>query len=71
MLNRIRTLKKHEDGAVTVDWIVLTAATVGIAAVTIVFFGQPVRDLDTNAGQSLSNADVADTITLRYDATDP
>ncbi|MEM6309626.1 MAG: hypothetical protein AAF754_06215 [Pseudomonadota bacterium] len=34
MLNRIHTFLKKDDGAVTVDWVVLTAAVValGVAA---------------------------------------
>lgn len=30
MLNLIKTLRADEDGAVTVDWVVLTAAIVGL-----------------------------------------
>ena len=31
MLNFIKTFRADEDGAVTVDWVVLTAAVVGMA----------------------------------------
>ncbi len=31
MLNFLKTFHKDEDGAVTVDWVVLTAAVVGLA----------------------------------------
>ncbi len=31
MLNFLKTFRKDEDGAVTVDWVVLTAAVVGLA----------------------------------------
>ncbi|CUH75712.1 hypothetical protein [Tropicibacter naphthalenivorans] len=31
MLNFIKTFRASEDGAVTVDWVVLTAAVVGLA----------------------------------------
>ncbi len=31
MLNFIKNFRKDEDGAVTVDWVVLTAAVVGLA----------------------------------------
>ena len=31
MMNFIKNFKKDEDGAVTVDWVVLTAAVVGLA----------------------------------------
>lgn len=31
MINFIKNFRKDEDGAVTVDWVVLTAAIVGLA----------------------------------------
>ncbi|MEX3316894.1 Flp family type IVb pilin [Sulfitobacter sp. PS-8MA] len=31
MMNFIKNFRKDEDGAVTVDWVVLTAAIVGLA----------------------------------------
>lgn len=31
MINFIKNFRKDEDGAVTVDWVVLTAAVVGLA----------------------------------------
>ncbi|MBR9653031.1 Flp family type IVb pilin [Thalassovita aquimarina] len=41
MIKFIKNFRKDEDGAVTVDWVVLTAAVVGlgIAAVTTVSGG--------------------------------
>ena len=35
MLNFIKNFRRDEDGAVTVDWVVLTAAMVGIAIAII------------------------------------
>ncbi len=35
MLNFIKNFRHDEDGAVTVDWVVLTAAMVGIAIAII------------------------------------
>lgn len=35
MLNRILNFFRKEDGAVTVDWVVLTAAVVALAGVAI------------------------------------
>jgi Flp pilus assembly pilin Flp len=32
MMNFIKNFRKDEDGAVTVDWVVLTAAVVALAA---------------------------------------
>ncbi|GAD54597.1 MAG: Flp pilus assembly pilin Flp [Limimaricola cinnabarinus] len=35
MLNFFKTFAKDEDGAVTVDWVVLTAAIVGLGVVIL------------------------------------
>ena len=35
MLNFIKNFRRDEDGAVTVDWVVLTAALVGIGIAVI------------------------------------
>ena len=35
MLNRIRSFSKNEDGAVTVDWVVLCAAVVALAVAIV------------------------------------
>ena len=35
MLNFIKTFRADEDGAVTVDWVVLTAAVVGLGIVVL------------------------------------
>ena len=34
-LNLVKRFNKDEDGAVTVDWVVLTAATVGLGLLVI------------------------------------
>lgn len=70
MFKRTILFCKREDGAVTVDWVVLTAAIVGIAAGVFVVFHQPVRDLDARSGAALSGIDVADEISVRFDAPD-
>ncbi|WP_199519998.1 hypothetical protein [Ruegeria atlantica] len=48
----------------------MTAAIVGIAAGVFVVFHQPVRDLDAKSGAALSGIDVADEISVRFDAPD-
>ncbi|MCF3593698.1 hypothetical protein LZG00_06770 [Rhodobacteraceae bacterium LMO-12] len=35
MMNFIKNFRNDEDGAVTVDWVVLTAAVVGLAVAAI------------------------------------
>ena len=56
MLNRITQFSRHEDGAVTIDWVVLTAALVGMGGLLAVHFAQPVRTIDSNVGQALTSA---------------
>ncbi|MEO0370322.1 MAG: hypothetical protein AAF231_02600 [Pseudomonadota bacterium] len=53
---------KDEDGAITVDWIVLTAAVVGLAAVgggsindAVTALGSDISD--ETSGQSVNNGD--------------
>jgi Flp pilus assembly pilin Flp len=36
MLNKIKNFARDEDGAITVDWVVLTAAVCGLAVAAIV-----------------------------------
>ncbi|MFG6560282.1 Flp family type IVb pilin [Sulfitobacter sp. 1A15299] len=40
MMNFIKNFRKDEDGAVTVDWVVLTAAIVGLAVVAFNTIGE-------------------------------
>ena len=37
MMKFIKNFRKDEDGAVTVDWVVLTAAVVGLADAALLF----------------------------------
>ena len=61
MINFIKNFRKDEDGAVTVDWVVLTAAIVGlgIAAVTTVSNGidAAATDLVTDLGTASDSAE--------------
>lgn len=43
-----------ESGAVTVDWVVLTAAIVGLGAVVMTTVGGGVEDMSSNLAGSLS-----------------
>ncbi len=60
MIKFIKNFRKDEDGAVTVDWVVLTAAVVGlgIAAVTTVRSGidTAATTLTTDLGTSMTEA---------------
>ncbi|WP_127107162.1 hypothetical protein [Pararhodobacter zhoushanensis] len=56
------TLKRwlqNEDGAVTVDWVVLTAAVVGLGIASVAAVSTGTGSLGTSISDSLSNASVA------------
>lgn len=62
MFPLLRVVIEDEDGAVTVDWIVLTAAAVGLAAAGGISAGLGVGTASTNvsngvAAVPVSNAD--------------
>lgn len=50
MFNTIIKFAKSEDGAVTVDWVVLTAALVGLGIAVIVLVGSTTADTSTSIG---------------------
>ena len=52
MLNMIKNFKNDESGAVTVDWVVLTAAVVGLALLVISQVGGAI----TTAGGTIANS---------------
>ena len=56
MIKFIKNFRKDEDGAVTVDWVVLTAAVVGLAAVAYNAIGTGTRDISDNVGANLTTA---------------
>lgn len=49
MFNFIKNFRKDEDGAVTVDWVVLTAAIVALAVVAFDTIGSNANALITSA----------------------
>ena len=49
MINFIKTFRQDEDGAVTVDWVVLTAAVVGLAVAAY-------TTIETNSQALIDNA---------------
>lgn len=57
-----RKLIKHiaasEDGAVTVDWVVLTAAVVGLAGVVIIGIQGSASSVGDGVGDYLTNSEV-------------
>ncbi|ETX30963.1 hypothetical protein RISW2_00865 [Roseivivax isoporae LMG 25204] len=53
MFERITTFMKDQDGAVTVDWVVLTAAIVGLAISAYTILGGQTMDLVETASTSI------------------
>ncbi|MFC6637251.1 hypothetical protein GV827_12840 [Sulfitobacter sp. JBTF-M27] len=53
MMNFIKNFRKDEDGAVTVDWVVLTAAVVGLAVAAYSSIEAGAENLTSNTGTFL------------------
>jgi len=64
LTSRIKTFAADDSGAVTVDWVVLTAAIVGLGLAVITSVRSGVSSLGTNISNSLSSASVATLGTL-------
>ena len=55
---RVRRFSRDEDGATTVDWVVLTAAIVGLAAGVILVFSNESNSYAQRLGDHLSTMDI-------------
>ena len=55
MMNFIKNFRKDEDGAVTVDWVVLTAAVVGLAVVAYNTIGDNTETLTRNIATEIGD----------------
>ena len=58
MTNMIKNFAADESGAVTVDWVVLTAAIVGLGIAVMASVSTGVNDLGTDISTALSGATV-------------
>ena len=63
-LAKMKTFAADESGAVTVDWVVLTAAIVGLGLAVITSVRSGVQSLGTDIQNSLTSASVASLGTL-------
>ena len=54
----IKNFHNDESGAVTVDWVVLTAAIVGLGIAVVASVGGGVGSLGSNISNALSGANV-------------
>ena len=61
MLNAIKTYLNDESGAVTVDWVVLTAAIVGLGILVITTVGQGTTTVAGKISSHMSTQNVTTT----------
>ncbi|NVO57311.1 hypothetical protein HW561_16070 [Rhodobacteraceae bacterium B1Z28] len=59
MIKFIKNFRKDEDGAVTVDWVVLTAAVIGLAAVAYQQIEAGATGLATDVNTALTSATIS------------
>jgi Flp pilus assembly pilin Flp len=57
MINNINTFINDESGAVTVDWVVLAAALVGLGLAVMSVVSGGIENLSTDIGQTLADTD--------------
>ncbi len=58
LFDLIKTFQADEDGAVTVDWVVLTAAIVGLGIAVLTSVSGGTKSLASKISSSLSNMSV-------------
>lgn len=54
----IRNFLRHDDGAVTVDWVVLAAVVVGVAVAVVGSVGTATNDLATELDTKVNSIEV-------------
>lgn len=54
----LQRFKRDEEGAVTVDWVVLTAAIVGLGVAVITTIGNGAMDTSSGVGARLSSQEI-------------
>ncbi len=59
MIKFFKNFRKDEDGAVTVDWVVLTAAVCALAGVAYTGIASGIDSLASNADSSLTATTVS------------
>ena len=56
VMNLLKRFQKDEDGAVTVDWVVLTAAVVGLGLVVMGAISPAISSLSNNIADNIEAA---------------
>ncbi|NOX40613.1 MAG: hypothetical protein GXP05_08905 [Alphaproteobacteria bacterium] len=62
MFNLVKNFKNDESGAVTVDWVVLTAAIVGLGIAVLAVVSGGVKDLSNDVQKQLSGQKISTTL---------
>jgi Flp pilus assembly pilin Flp len=57
---RLARFLKDEDGAVTVDWVALTGAMVGLAVLIVLDIAEGATNVSGEIGAELSNSHISD-----------
>jgi Flp pilus assembly pilin Flp len=57
VLNIFKRFQKDEDGAVTVDWVVLTAAIVGLGLIVMAAIRPAITGLSSSIAAEINQAD--------------
>jgi Flp pilus assembly pilin Flp len=55
---KLKRFHDEDEGAVTVDWVVLTASIIGLSLAVIATFGEATLDSSTGVGARLSGIEV-------------
>ncbi|MEP1765335.1 MAG: hypothetical protein ABJJ53_01585 [Sulfitobacter sp.] len=58
MFDYFKSFCSNEDGAITVDWVVLTAAVCGLAIASFASIQQGSKSVGNNVGEYLTDKDV-------------
>jgi len=58
MFNKFLNFVREEDGAITVDWVVLTAGVVGLGALMYFYLNEPIQNIDEATGDALAGIEV-------------
>ncbi|WP_296420094.1 hypothetical protein [Pseudooctadecabacter sp.] len=59
MLKFMKTIREEEDGAVTVDWVVLCAVIIGLSIALIAIIGAGATNKSSSVGAFLSAQSIA------------
>lgn len=58
----LKKFRSDESGAVTVDWVVLTAAIVGLGVLVVSTIGDSIRDVATNIATEVGETHIGQPI---------